>query len=275
MKQMNSTTTSQSKVVKISAVILTLNEEKNIERCLSSLCSLVDEIVVVDSFSTDKTRDLCHQYNARFLQHPFEGFIEQKNWGMAQAAFDHILSVEGDEALSDTLQKSIAAVKQNWIHDVYVFNRLTYYCGQWIRHGGWYPDKKLRLFDRRKGRFGGTNPHDKFILAPGATKVHLKGDLLHYAFTSISEHLILSNKYSDIKAKGAYEKGKTGGWLNLVFNPLFRFLRTYFFKLGFLDGFNGLVISVISAQSNFLKYAKIMQMNRDKHKNTTTDEHSR
>ena len=250
--------------VKISVVILTLNEEANIRRCIESVAGLADEVVVVDSYSTDRTEAICRQLKVRFIQHPFEGFIEQKNWAIGQARHDHVLSLEGDEALSAPLRRSIMAVKANWTHDAYYFNRLSCYCGRWIRHAGWYPDKKLRLWNRRMGHFGGKNAHDRFILAGAATKRFLEGDLRHYAFASISEHMALANRYSDIKAANLYAAGKRGSWANLLVNPVWKFMRDYFIKLGFLDGFYGLVICAIGAQANFLKYAKLREKVRSK-----------
>jgi glycosyltransferase involved in cell wall biosynthesis len=252
--------TSESNSIKLSVVIVTLNEEKNIARCLASVAKVADEILIVDSFSTDRTEEICKTYGARFVQHAFVGFVEQKTWAAAQATFDHLLCIDGDEALSETLQRSILAVKSQWCHAAYTFNRLSNYCGKWIRHCGWYPDKKLRLWDRRKGHIGGTNPHERIILDPGATCRQLAGDLYHYAFESISEHCLLANKYSDVKARGMFERRKKALWLNMLFNPWFKFLRDYILKLGFLDGFYGVVICIIGAHANFLKYAKLRQM---------------
>jgi glycosyltransferase involved in cell wall biosynthesis len=250
--------------VKISVVIVTLNEEKNIARCLLSVQKIADEILVVDSFSTDRTEEICKAHNVRFIQHGFIGFVEHKSWAASQATYDHLLCLDGDEALSEELQESILMVKSNWRHAGYRFNRLANYCGKWIRHGGWYPDIKLRLWDRRQGYIGGTNPHERIILNPGAECRHLRGDLLHYAFDTISEHLLLADKYSDVKAKGMFNRQKKAGWLNLFLNPLFKFLRDYLLKLGFLDGFYGFVICIIGAQSNFFKYAKLKQMYLEK-----------
>jgi glycosyltransferase involved in cell wall biosynthesis len=246
----------------LSVVVLTLNEEENIERCLGSINDVADEIIVVDSFSTDKTEEICRRFPVRFIKHPFEGFIEQKNFAMSQTTHPYVLSIEGDEALSEDLKKSIFETKKNWTHDAYDFNRHSNYCGQWINHCGWYPDKKTRLWDRRKGRFGGSNPHDTLIMDEGSTKKHLKGDLLHFAFTSISEHVALANKYSDIKAEAAFAKGQRGSLFSTVFRPLFQFVKDYIFYLGFLDGFYGFVICSVSAYSKFLKYAKLRQISK-------------
>ena len=142
-------------MTQLSVVIITFNEERNISRCLDSVKDIADDVVVVDSFSVDKTEQICKEKGARFISHTFDGHIQQKNWAITQAKFPHILSLDADEALSDELKKSILEVKKNWKHDGYSMNRLTNYCGQWIYHCGWYPDRKLRLFNSKKGNWGG------------------------------------------------------------------------------------------------------------------------
>jgi glycosyltransferase involved in cell wall biosynthesis len=251
------------KSVKVSAVVITLNEEKNISRCLDSLYKVVDEILVVDSFSTDKTEEICNKKRARFMRHPFEGHIEQKNYAMSQATYGHILSIDADEALSEELKKSIFSAKNNWNYDGYSFNRMTNYCGKWIRHCGWYPDKKIRLWDRRKGSWGGVNPHDKVIMEKNSSVKGLSGDLLHYSYYTIRENISQINNFSDIAAQAAYKMGeKANVVLDIVLNPIFTFLKKYFLKLGLLDGYYGLVISINSAYFRFLKYAKLREMNK-------------
>ncbi len=251
-------------MIKLSVVIITYNEEKNIERCLLSVKDIADDIVVVDSFSTDATQEICKKYNVRFFEHKFEGHIEQKNWAVTQAEYPHILSLDADEELSEELKKSIKEMKNNWEYDGYYFNRLTNYCGKWIKHSGWYPDKKLRLWDRRKGKWTGTNPHDKFELISDCTKHHIFGDLYHYSYYSISQHVETINKFSDIAALARFKKGKKSNIFKIIFSPLWKFVRTYFIKLGFLDGFYGFVISVNSAHSTFLKQVKLRELNRGK-----------
>src|SRR6185312_8761206 len=173
---------------KISVVIITKNEEKNIGRCIDSVKDIADDIIVIDSFSTDKTEEICKSKGARFVQHAFEGHIEQKNYATSLTEYPHVLSLDADEALDDTLKKSIAEVKENWKYDGYEMNRLTNYCGTWIKHCGWYPDRKLRLFDKTKGKWGGINPHDKFELQPNSTISRLRGDILHYSYYTIDDH---------------------------------------------------------------------------------------
>ena len=246
----------------LSAVIITYNEEKNIARCIESARRVADEILIVDSFSTDATESICKSCGATFMQHAFEGHIEQKNFALSQARHDYILSLDADEALSPELEASIAAIKKDWKHDGHECNRLTSYCGQWIRHSGWYPDRKLRLFDRRKAAWGGVNPHDRIIMAAGATTRHIPGDILHYTFSSIAEHVAQVNKFSEIKAEGLFRKGKKINPFRIVVEPLFKFFKSYVVKAGFLDGWYGLIISANSAHAIFLRYAKLYEKNR-------------
>lgn len=248
----------------ISVVIITFNEEKNIERCILSVKDIADEIVVVDSFSKDKTPEICKKYKVKFVQHVFDGHIEQKNWAITQAKYPHILSLDADEAPDDQLKNEILKIKKNWDADGYSMNRLTNYCGKWIRHSGWYPDKKLRLWDSRKGSWGGVNPHDKYIMEKNASIRHLKGNLLHYSFYSIDQHIAQINKFSLIKAQMAINSGKKSNIIKILFHPFFKFIRDYFFKFGFLDGFYGLVICMNSAHSNFLKYSKMYSIQKEK-----------
>jgi glycosyltransferase involved in cell wall biosynthesis len=249
--------------VKISAVIITYNEEKNIARCLESIKAVADEIVVVDSYSTDKTGDICQRMKVKFLQHCFEGHIEQKNYAVSCAANPYVLSLDADEVLSERLKQSILTAKQNWQFDGYSFNRLTYYCGKWIRHSGWYPDTKLRLWDTSKGRWGGVNPHDRVIMEPNSRICHLAGDLHHYTYHSIRDHIDQINRFSDIAAHAAFAEGRHASLLrDIVLNPLLTFFKKYFLKLGILDGYQGFMIAIHSAYGKFLKYIKLRELNK-------------
>lgn len=243
--------------VKITAVILTLNEERNLERCLLSIKSFADELLVVDSYSNDGTEKIAISHGARFIQNKFEGFIEQIRFATEKAAHDRIFIIDADEEASAELQNSILKIKENWETDGYYFNRLANYCGQWIYHCGWYPDKKLRLINRLAGHWGGENPHHKFIPKNPNKIGFVKGDLYHYAFQSIQEHVTTTNKYSEVAANEIIKKNKTVYFLvHVIGNPLFTFISKYLFKRGFLDGYNGFVICWLSAQANFLKYSK-------------------
>ncbi len=255
---------SMSQSVQISGVIITYNEEKNIERCLQSLQEICDEIVVVDSFSTDKTKEICQRFDIRFIENPFEGHIQQKNFAMQQASHDIVLSLDADEALSDQLKASISKVKSNWEHKAYRFNRFTNYCGQWIKHCGWYPDTKTRLWDRSIGHWGGTNPHDSVELDQGVEAVHLKGDLLHYSYYTREEHANRSAKYAVISAKAMHQQGKRSSLLKMWGSAIFRFMQDYIFRFGFLDGYNGWVICRTSGVTTFQKYAHLRRLNAGK-----------
>ena len=251
-------------MVKISGVIITFNEEEHLEKCLKSLIGVVDEIVVVDSFSTDKTLQICEAYNVVLIQNKFEGYIEQKNYALSHAKYDYILSLDGDEALSDTLKKSILKVKEHWAFDGYYCNRLNNYCGQWIRHSDWYPDKKLRLFKRGNGEWKGINPHDRYTLKKGLKAGKLKGDLLHWIYRDYSEHNLKVENFSSIAAKAYFDLGKKSSIWKIVFNPTWAFFKAYFLRLGFLDGLNGFIICVQTFNVTFFKYIKLYRLHKTK-----------
>jgi glycosyltransferase involved in cell wall biosynthesis len=242
----------------LSVVIITFNEEDQIGRCIDSVQGLADEVVVLDSFSTDQTEAICRQKGAIFHQHKFDGYIEQKNRALSLASFDFVLSLDADESLSDELRKSIASIKDHPSAEGYSMNRLTNYCGKWIRHCGWYPDVKLRLIDRRKANWQGINPHDELLLREG-TKHHLQGDILHYSYHSIHGHVIQANKFTDISAKALFGKGVKAPLWKLLVKPPVMFIKSYILKAGFMDGYFGYVICRISAHATFLKYAKLRQ----------------
>jgi len=247
----------------ISAVIISYNEEKNIARCIKSLLNVADEIVVVDSDSTDRTTAIAKSLGARVITHSFEGYKEQKNFAAKQAENKYILSLDSDEALSPELEKSILEVKEDLAYDAYSFNRFNHYCGSWIKHSNWYPDRKLRLFNREKGEWGGTNPHDRYILQPGSRSLHLKGDLLHWVLDTYEEHIEKANKFSSIAAHEYFKMGKKATALKIIMHFSWRFFKAYFLKRGFLDGYNGFAISSLSAYTSFLKYLKLRQLNKE------------
>jgi glycosyltransferase involved in cell wall biosynthesis len=241
----------------LSVVIITYNEELNIARCLESVKDIADEIVVVDSYSTDKTKEICLSYTSKFFVHDFEGHIQQKNYALSLANCDWVLSLDADEALSEALKDSIQKIKNHSEAQAYQFNRLTQYCGRFIQHGGWYPDVSLRLWKRGAGTWKGINPHDYFALNEGIEPKHLKGDLLHYSYTSIQGHLKQIDYFSDIASKALFEKGKRISWIGIVFKTKFRFVYDYVLRRGFLDGKEGFVIAVLSSYAVFVKYAKL------------------
>ncbi len=249
--------------MRISAVIITYNEEENIARCISSLLSVADEIVVVDSFSTDNTRKIVDGFGkTKFYSCKWLGYAAQKNYANTLAENDTILSIDADEVLSPELQESIRQLKEKdeTTLRVYEVSRLTNYCGSWIKHCGWYPDKKIRIFNRKNSQWRGEFVHESLFVEPNPEVVQLGGDLLHYSYKSTSDHIRRIDRYSDLSAAEAWKNGKTSSVAGVVLRPLWRFIRDYFFKLGFLDGFAGYRVCRISALSTFLKYSKLMEM---------------
>jgi glycosyltransferase involved in cell wall biosynthesis len=249
--------------MKLSVVIITFNEERNIERCLLSVQELADEILVVDSFSKDKTLEICEKYNVRLIQNPFEGHIQQKNFAMQQAQFDWILSLDADEALSEELSKSIAHIKSISKQEVNLFemNRLTNYCGAWVKHCGWYPDTKVRLVNRQFAKWGGVNPHDKLEGSKQEKVAFLKGDILHYSYYTKEDHLKQIEYFSKIAAGELVKQGKNVGQLTVYLKVAAQFFKSFVLKKGFLDGKTGWQISKLSAFATYRKYSLLRALN--------------
>lgn len=247
---------------KISVVIITYNEEKDIGRCIDAVKDIADDLVILDSFSTDRTEEIVKEKGGRFVQHKFDGHIQQKNRAITHAKYPCVLSLDADEVVSDTLKEEIIRVKNNWDADGYYFNRMTNYCGKWIKHCGWYPDRKLRLWDSRKGKWGGINPHDKFEMVEGSVERFIKGDLYHYSYHSISQHVLQIDKFTYIGAVEALKRGKAANVFLLLVKPMWKFIRDYFVKVGFLDGYYGFVICGLSSVATFVKYLKMIELKK-------------
>ncbi len=250
-------------MTKISAVIITFNEEKNIERCLRSLEGIADDIVVVDSFSSDQTAEICTKFKVNFISHAWEGYSRSKNFGNEQAKHDWILSLDADEALTDELKASLGKLKTENAFQTASFNRLTNYCGKWVKHGGWYPDKKVRFFNRKTTQWQG-HLHEELISNPPQNILHLPGDCLHYSYYNREQHYQQLENFTSIAANELYSKGAKAKWHKLIFSPLVKFIRDYFMKLGFLDGYTGFTIARISAYATYLKYHKLSLLQKKK-----------
>lgn len=240
---------------KISACIISFNEEKKIEDCLKSLQPVVDEIVVVDSLSSDRTREIAGNYTDKIYEQEFLGHIEQKNLAVDKASHDWVLSLDCDERLSEELQQSILAVKSKLDSaDAYCMSRKTFYVYRWLNHC-WYPDIKTRLFNRNSSRWGGTNPHDH-IETQGSNIVRLDGDIYHYSFDSISDHLQTIDKFTEIGADELIRKNKRFNMFSPLTHATWLFIKLYIIKRGFLDGFAGLTVSILSYMHVYIKYSK-------------------
>lgn len=244
--------------MKISATIITFNEERNVARAIESL-RCADEIIVVDSGSHDRTVEIAEKLGARVLDRNWSGYSDQKNWAAEQARHDWILSLDADEAVSEMLEAEIWQLKKNGMTaDAYTMPRLAQYLGRWILHSGWHPDRKIRLYDRRKAQWEGKFVHEG--LSVNGKLETLDGPLLHFTCQSLSEHLRTMDRYTTLAAEQLVERRARITMGHLLFKPWWEFFRTYLLKRGFQDGAEGLAIAWMGALYMFLKYAKARYM---------------
>jgi glycosyltransferase involved in cell wall biosynthesis len=250
-------------MMKITAIVITFNEEQNIAAALSSL-KFADEIIVVDSESTDRTVEIACRFTDKVIIRSWPGYTAQKNFAQEQAANDWIFSLDADECVSDKLAAEIERLKQVSDTDAAGFEmpRLTSYLGRWIKHSGWYPDYKLRLYDRRVSRWRGDYVHES-VETTGRIE-RLSGDLLHYTVHNASEHHLRIDRYTTLAAKQAHKEGKRASLAALIFSPIATFIRSYFLKLGFLDGIQGFAIARFAAYYIFLKNLKLWESEKVK-----------
>ncbi len=240
---------------KITVVLITMNEARNIERCLQSVMPIADEIVVVDSFSEDATEEICKRYGTRFVTHAWEGYSGSKNFANSLASHELILSIDGDEALSETLAASIQALKSQHLDDneVFAMNRLNNYCGQWIKGCGFYPDTKVRIWRKGFAHWEG-RIHEWLVYEQTPKTTLLDGDLLHYSWTTPEEFRKQQFHFAELGAQSYYERGKKTGFFPWLFSPSINFIRTYFIKGGFRYGKTGFDICRTLTQANRHKY---------------------
>lgn len=253
-------------MIQLSSVIITFNEEQNIERCITSLLPISHEILVVDSFSSDKTEEICVRLGVRFVQHAFEGHIQQKNVAIDLAFNDWILSLDADEVLTEELQKSIQSVISEPTFLGYRLNRLTNYCGHWVRYCGWYPDTKVRLVNRNHARWTGVNPHDRLDMLNNEKTGFLNGDLLHYSYNTKEDHLKQIEYFGKIASNELFMKGKKSNYALITVKVIAQFIKSYLLNKGFLDGKTGFTISRLSAFATYRKYRMLLDLNRQKSK---------
>lgn len=244
----------------ITATVITYNEEKNIQACLESL-TWAKEIVVVDSGSSDRTLEICRGYTDKVLINPWVGFIEQKNFAISAATYDWVLNVDADERVPEELRHAIERELAAPRHKGYWIARRNYFLGRWIRHGGWYPDRVLRLFDRRAGRFGGLNPHAYFAIPEGSVGV-IHSDLIHLTYPDLSEYLRKQDWYTGISARERVKWGRRPGSITrmeLLLRAMLKFTQVYLVKRGFLDGMHGWIVAAGASYFNVFKYAKVWE----------------
>ncbi len=247
---------------KISACVITYNEAANIRRCLDSL-TWCDEIVIVDSFSEDATPRISREYTDRFFQHEWHGYIAQKEYTGHKAAHEWLFFLDADEEVSPELRDEILAEfnASTVCFNGFRFPRRVFYLGQWIYHGDWYPDIKLRLFRKSKGGTVGTEPHDQVVVKGPIKTLH--NPIYHYTYEDISHQLNTLNRFSTITAREKWKRGARFTWFDMLFRSIWRFFRGYLLKTGFLDGKRGLIIALINAFGVAMKYAKLWEIERE------------
>ena len=240
--------------MKITATIITLNEERNIARAIESL-RCCDEILIVDSGSVDRTVELAEKLDVRVIEAGWLGYAAQKNWAAEKASHDWILSLDADEAISEPLEAEILALKKTGPRfDAYTMPRLARYLGRWILHSGWYPDLKVRLYNRRKAKFVGDFVHES-VITQGRVG-HLQGNILHFTCESLSEHVKTMDRYTTLAAQEVAARKMHVPLSKIIIDPAWTFLKTYFIQRGFLDGVEGLIIAYMASYYTFLKYSK-------------------
>lgn len=246
----------------LSAVIITHNEEKNIERCIRVLKLVADEIVIIDSFSSDNTAAICNHLNVRFLQKAWEGFGPQKRYGVQQTVFNNIIALDADEVLDEEAINEINKLKKNGFHAVYELKLFHYYFGKFLHHGQEYPNYKKRIFCKDVVEWNENKVHESLIIPENIPVIKLRGKINHYSYTSLEQYLTKSNLYTTIAARSLFEKGKKSYLLNMVFSPSFTFFKSYIINAGFLDGFHGFVVAMLNGYTNFLKYSKLWNLRK-------------
>lgn len=243
----------------ISLVVITFNEEAHIERCIRS-CPFVDDVVVVDSFSTDRTVEIAEKSGARVFTEKWKGFGPQKAFAASQAKNSWVISLDADEFLSPELAGEIAAKFSGLDPEAgYLFPRLSFHLGRWIKYGGWHPDFQFRMFNKEKSQWDSAIVHEKVKVK---REIKMQNNLLHMVFDDISDQVRTNDRYSGLGAQSLFERGRKFSYFHLVTKPMTKFVETYFVKAGFLDGLPGLVISVGAAYSVFLKWAKLWEIER-------------
>jgi glycosyltransferase involved in cell wall biosynthesis len=242
---------------KLSAVIITYNEEEHLQTCLTSLKDVADEIVVLDSFSTDKTKEICLDAGVRFHEHIFDGYVKQKNRALKLAQYDLVLSLDGDEALSSEANNKILQIKENRSADAYLFNRKNNYCGKWMEFTSLYPDRKIRLFDKAKALWDGYDPHDHIKILDEAIVIKTESDILHWVYKSKEDHMEKAEKFATIASQSYFDRSKKSYPSQKYLHALWRFLYEYIIRAGILEGKLGLQFSLISSSYVFKKYSKL------------------
>ena len=248
---------------KLSAVIITLNEERNIGRCIKALLPIADEIIILDAYSKDKTVEISEKLGAKVVQREWKGYSDSKNFLNTLASADFIFSVDADEVVDEELKNAILIEKNQGFSGIYAVNRLTNYMGSWIRNSGWYPDVKVRIFPKEGSKWEGAFVHETLSVPENSEVTKLKGHMEHYSYYSFEDHRARADKYSILTAKKHFQAGKNASFLKPYLSAIGRFFGMYIVKKGILDGKMGFHIARISALSNIVKYKELRKLNRE------------
>ncbi len=244
----------------ISVVIITYNESIILEKTLTAAAQVANEIIIVDSGSTDTTLQIAQKFNAKIIHQPWIGFGPQKKVGIANASNTYVLAIDSDEVLSDALIEEIKQVQKTNMADAYEMQFSNFYFGKFLKHGMEHPLRKIRLFNKSKINWDDKQVHENLIIPQNSTIKCLKNYLYHYTYHTIEQYLLKANNYTTIGAKAMYDSGKNASFFKIIFSPIFTFIKSYFLKLGLLDGFRGFIVAIFNAHTSFLKYVKLWQL---------------
>ncbi|MBI5602161.1 MAG: glycosyltransferase family 2 protein [Deltaproteobacteria bacterium] len=242
----------------LSVTIITQNEEKNLRSCLESV-AFADEIIILDSESQDRTLSIAREFTDKIFQEPWQGFARQKNMAQDKAQGPWILNIDADERVTTELKEEIvSAIQKGSLYTGFKIPRKNFFCGQWIRHGGWYPNYQLRLYQKEAGSFAQREVHEQ-VVVKGKVGT-LKAPLEHYTYDSISDYLKRMDRYSDLSARQYLQEGKKVSWPEILFRTKYTFFKMWILQKGFLDGAKGLVLAILYSYYTFVKYAKLKEI---------------
>ena len=247
---------------KLSLIVITFNEEHNIARCIQSV-PFADEVLILDSGSTDKTCEIAESIGAKIIKQEWLGFSKQKQKATDLATNNWVLSLDADEALSDQAQDNLKLLLENSVFNksAYQLSRKTYHLGRWLRYGGCYPDRQTRLYNKTEARWADKEVHEHIVAQSLGS---IQGDILHWTFKNIEHQVQTINKYSSLRAQEMHRHSKAFSYGKLLTKPIWRFIENYFLKLGVLDGYAGFEVAVVSSFSYFLRLVKLKELNDSK-----------
>jgi len=246
----------------LSTVIITFNEEEKIERCIRSAWEVSDEVLILDSFSTDKTLEIAQSLGAKIYQNEFLGFIKQRGLSIEKAQHDFVLALDADEYLDEELKEAIIKVKTHPTADCYQLNRMSSLAGHWLRWGTWYPHRIIRLFDRKQAIASGNPPHDRVEALAGAQIKNLKGRLMHEAYDSVEDRMIGMRKHALTAAHHRHDLGQGSFWTKVYLKTFWKFFHEFIIRMGFFDGYYGYIAALSNAKYIYIRESKLIELSK-------------